>query len=225
MKNYVGMLSQKYPFWNRTNGGDHFVAACHDWAPAETRGPMLSCLRALCNADIRVGFEIGKDVALPTVYVRSAQNPLKHIGGKPPSQRTILAFFAGYMHGYVRPLLLDYWGKDPDMKIFSRMPRVKGNKNYIKHMKSSKYCICARGYAVNSPRVVESIFHECIPVIISDNYVPPFFEGLNWESFAIFVLEKDIPNLKDILLSIPEEKYPEMQKESKTCAKTFSVAC
>ncbi|XP_027085561.2 probable glycosyltransferase At5g03795 isoform X1 [Coffea arabica] len=221
MKRYVGMLGQKYPFWNRTNGEDHFLAACHDWAPAETRGPMLSCLRALCNADINVGFEIGKDVALPTVYVRSAQNPLKDIGGKPPSQRPILAFFAGYMHGNVRPLLLDCWGKDPDMRIFGRMPHVKGNKNYIEHMKSSKYCICAKGYAVHSPRVVESIFYECVPVIISDNYVPPFFEVLNWESFAVFVLEKDIPKLKDILLSISEEKYLEMQKRVKEVQKHF----
>ena len=31
MKRYVGMLGQKYPFWNRTNGEDHFLAACHDW--------------------------------------------------------------------------------------------------------------------------------------------------------------------------------------------------
>jgi hypothetical protein len=31
MKNYVDMIAGKYPFWNRTNGTDHFVVACHDW--------------------------------------------------------------------------------------------------------------------------------------------------------------------------------------------------
>lgn len=31
MKNYVDMIAKKYPFWNRTNGTDHFVVACHDW--------------------------------------------------------------------------------------------------------------------------------------------------------------------------------------------------
>ncbi|KAA8525260.1 hypothetical protein F0562_007115 [Nyssa sinensis] len=66
MKNYVDMLAAKYPFWNRTDGADHFVTACHDWAPAETRGRMVNCLRALCNADIRTGFDIGKDVSIPT---------------------------------------------------------------------------------------------------------------------------------------------------------------
>lgn len=31
MKNYVDVIAGKYPFWNRTNGTDHFVVACHDW--------------------------------------------------------------------------------------------------------------------------------------------------------------------------------------------------
>jgi hypothetical protein len=126
------------------------------------------------------------------------------------------------MHGYVRPVLLDYWGnKDPDMKIFGPMPHVKGNTNYIQHMKSSKFCICPRGHEVNSPRIVEAIFLECVPVIISDNFVPPFFEVLDWESFAVIVLEKDIPNLKNILVSISEEKYIEMHKRVKKVQQHF----
>lgn len=31
MKSYIDMVSSKYPFWNRTGGADHFLAACHDW--------------------------------------------------------------------------------------------------------------------------------------------------------------------------------------------------
>ncbi|XP_041019294.1 probable glycosyltransferase At3g07620 [Juglans microcarpa x Juglans regia] len=210
LKNYLDMIAAKHPFWNRTGGADHFLVACHDWALEETRKHMNKCIRALCNADMK-GFVLGKDVSLPETLVRSPQNLLRELGGKPPSKRSILAFFAGSMHGYLRPILLQNWGeKDPDMKIFGRMPYVKGNKNYIQHMKSSKYCICAKGYEVNSPRVVEAIFYECVPVIISDNFVPPFFEVLNWESFAVFVLEKDIPNLKSILLSIPKERYLEL---------------
>lgn len=192
-------------------------------APSETLKLMANSIRALCNSDIREGFKLGKDVSLPETFVHIPQNPLRQLGGKPPSQRRILAFFAGSMHGYVRPILLKYWeNKDPDMKIYGRMPKAKkGTMNYIQHMKSSKYCICAKGYEVNSPRVVEAIFYECVPVIISDNFVPPFFEVLNWESFAVFILEKDIPNLKSILLSIPEKSYLEMQMRVKQVQQHF----
>lgn len=184
---------------------------------------MRNCIRSLCNANVAKDFKIGKDTTLPVTYIRSGEDPLTDLGGKPPSQRCILAFFAGSMHGYVRPLLLEYWeNKVPNMKIFGPMPRdIEGKRKYTEYMKDSKYCICARGYEVHTPRVVESIFYGCVPVIISDNYVPPFFEVLNWEAFSVFVLEKDIPNLRNILLSIPEEKYLSMQLRVKMVQKHF----
>ncbi|KHN15834.1 Putative glycosyltransferase [Glycine soja] len=156
-----------------TGVADHFVVGCHD-----------------------------RDASLPETYVHNAKIPTKDLGGNSASKRTTQAFFAGSMHGYARPILLQHWeNKDPDMKIFERLPKTRGNRNYIQYMKSSKYCICAKAYEVNSPTLVEAIFYECIPVIISDNFVPPFFEVQNWESFAVIVLEKDIPNLKNIQLS------------------------
>lgn len=224
LKNYLDLVSSKYHFWNKTGGSDHFLVACHDWAPSETRQYMSNSIRALCNSDVSEGFVFGKDVALPETTILVPRRPLRALGGKPASQRHILAFFAGGMHGYLRPLLLQTWGgnRDPDMKIFSEIPKSKGkNKSYMEFMKSSKYCICPKGHEVNSPRVVEALFYECVPVIISDNFVPPFFEVINWESFAVFVLEKDIPDLKNILLSISEERYREMQMRVKMVQKHF----
>ncbi|XP_042973082.1 xylogalacturonan beta-1,3-xylosyltransferase [Carya illinoinensis] len=123
LKDYSEKIAAKYRYWNRTGGADHFLVACHDWAPYETRHHMERCIKALCNADVTAGFKIGRDVSLPETYVRSARNPLRDLGGKPPSQRHILAFYAGNMHGYLRPILLKHWkDKDPSMKIFGPMP-------------------------------------------------------------------------------------------------------
>lgn len=223
LKTYVKTISRKYRFWNRTGGTDHFVVACHDWAPKFTGQHLRNCIKALCNADVSKGFKIGMDTSLPVTYIRSAEAPLDNLGGNPPLKRSTLAFFAGRMHGYLRPILLNFWeNKVDDMKIFGPMPHdVEGKRIYREHMKSSKYCICARGYEVHTPRVVEAIFYECVPVIISDNYVPPFFEVLNWEAFSVFVQEKDIPNLRNILLSIPEERYLAMQSRVKMVQKHF----
>ncbi|KAL5704854.1 hypothetical protein ACHQM5_023224 [Ranunculus cassubicifolius] len=220
IKNYVDLIAGKYNFWNRTGGADHFLAACHDWAPHETMRYMGTCIRALCNANVARSFTIGKDVSLPVTMVRFPDEPLRSLGGKPPLRRPFLAFFAGSMHGYLRPVLLENWENDPDMKIFGPLPR-DSKPNYLQYLKSSKYCICARGYEVHTPRVIEAIFHECVPVIISDNYVPPFFEILNWGAFALFVPENDVPNLKNILVSIPRKKYLEMQMRVKKVQKHF----
>ncbi|XP_058724626.1 probable glycosyltransferase At5g03795 [Vicia villosa] len=222
LHDYVDLIATRHSFWNRTGGADHFLVGCHDWAPSETKLRLATCIRSLCNADVKEGFFFGKDASLPETYVRNAQNPTRDLGGNTFSKKTTLAFFAGSMHGYVRPILLKHWeNKDPDMKIFGKLPKSKGNSNYIHYMKSSKYCICARGYEVNSPRVVEAIFYECVPVIISDNFVPPFFEVLNWESFTVVVLEKDIPNLKNILVSIPEKRYLRLLMRVKKVQKHF----
>ncbi|KAG9449176.1 hypothetical protein H6P81_009141 [Aristolochia fimbriata] len=214
LRQYVDLVAAKYPFWNRTGGADHFFAACHDWAPYLTRNKLEASIRVLCNADLSEGFKLGKDASLPVTFVRNVSNPLKDLGGLPATERPTLAFFSGSRHGPVREILLKYWENkdtDPAMKIFGPTQGLMNESAYVQHMKSSRYCICARGYGVHTPRVVEAIFYECVPVIISDNYVPPFFEIFDWEAFAVFVPEIGIPKLKDILLSIPEEKYLTMQ--------------
>ncbi|KAK1264553.1 putative glycosyltransferase [Acorus gramineus] len=224
LESYVDGIAAKYPFWNRTSGADHFLVASHDWAPYETRRALRNTIRALCNADITDGFKIGKDVSLPETYIRVPRNPLKDLGGRPANARPILAFFAGQMHGPTRPILVQHWSnKDPEMKIFGPMAPTgdKGKPDYIKYMKSSKYCLCPRGYEVNSPRVVEAIFFECVPVLMSDNYVPPFFEVLNWDAFSVTVEEKDIPRLKEILSSISKKRYLELQNGVKKVQQHF----
>ncbi|PKU78056.1 putative glycosyltransferase [Dendrobium catenatum] len=128
------------------------------------------------------------------------------------------------MHGRVRPILLEHWGngKDEDMKIFGPLPNQISKKiSYIEHMKSSKFCICPMGFEVNSPRIVEAFYYECVPVIIADNFVLPFEEVLDWSAFSVVVAEKDIPNLKDILLRIPLRKYIRMQQCVKRLQRHF----
>ncbi|KAJ0049077.1 hypothetical protein Pint_15833 [Pistacia integerrima] len=217
LRDWVNFIAAKYPFWNRTHGSDHFFVACHDWGPYTTTSHKElkeNAIKALCNADTSEGiFKAGHDVSLPETTIRTPRRPHRYIGARNRvSQRPILAFFAGFMHGRVRPILLKYWRKDEDMKIHGHLPvHVARNMSYIQHMKSSKYCICPMGFEVNSPRIVESIYYECVPVIIADNFVLPLSEVLDWSAFSIVVAEKDIPKLKEILLAIPLRKYLRMQ--------------
>ncbi|XP_050376179.1 probable glycosyltransferase At5g25310 [Argentina anserina] len=227
LRDYVNMIAGKYPFWNRTHGSDHFLVACHDWGPytlTQHKELANNTIKALCNADTSEGiFVAGKDVSLPETTIRNPRVPLRNIGGLRVSQRPLLAFFAGYMHGRVRPILLKYWrDKHEDMKIYGPLPsRISRKMSYIHHMKSSKFCICPMGYEVNSPRIIESIYYECVPVIIADNFPLPLSDVLDWSKFSVIVAEKDIPKLREILLAIPMRRYMAMQTNVKMVKRHF----
>ncbi|CAN1768400.1 Probable glycosyltransferase At5g03795, partial [Linum perenne] len=48
LKEYTEKIAAKYPYWNRTGGADHFLVACHDWAPYETRLEFQIRLGRMC---------------------------------------------------------------------------------------------------------------------------------------------------------------------------------
>ncbi|KAK6244608.1 hypothetical protein QUC31_011017 [Theobroma cacao] len=166
-------------------------------------------IRALCNANTSERFNPKKDVSIPEISLKSSRLE-GLIGGPSPSQRTILAFFAGGNHGFVRPILFRHWEKkDPDIRVHNYLPK---RVPYYDLMRQSKYCLCPSGYEVASPRVVEALYNGCVPVLISKSWVPPFSDVLNWKMFSVMVSLEDIPNLKKILMSIPERQYIKMQK-------------
>lgn len=141
------------------------------------------------------------------------------IGGPSPSRRPTLAFFAGGLHGPIRPILLNHWkDKDESMQIHEYLPK---GISYYEEMKRSKFCICPSGYEVASPRIVEAIYLECVPVIICDHYVLPFSDMLNWKAFSVSVTLEDIPKLKDILMSISSRQYIRMQRRVKFVQRHF----
>ena len=161
-----------------------------------------------------------KDVSLPEINLITGHTR-GILGGPSPSRRPVLAFFAGGLHGPIRPLLIEKWkGKDEDIQVYEYLPE---GYSYYEMMRKARFCICPSGYEVASPRIVEAIYSECIPVIISDAYVLPFSDVLNWKSFSIHVQTKDIPNLKKILQAVSQSQYIRMQRRVKLVQKHFVV--
>ncbi|XP_031252545.1 probable glycosyltransferase At5g03795 [Pistacia vera] len=209
---YVNLIASRYPYWNRSLGADHFMLACHDWGPETSFSvPNLqkNSIRALCNANTSEKFSPMKDVSFPEINLRTGKiNGL--VGGPSPSRRSILAFFAGGVHGPIRSVLLEHWeNEDEDIRVQKYLPK---GVSYYDMMRKSKFCLCPSGYEVASPRVVEAIYTGCVPVLISEHYVPPFSDVLNWKSFSVEVSMSDIPNLKRILSSISTRQYIRMYR-------------
>ncbi|ESQ40291.1 hypothetical protein EUTSA_v10016080mg [Eutrema salsugineum] len=223
VRDYIDLVSDKYSYWNRSIGADHFILSCHDWGPeASFSHPHLgqNSIRALCNANTSERFKPRKDVSIPEINLRTGS--LKGlVGGPSPSSRPILAFFAGGVHGPVRPVLLQHWeNKDNDIRVHKYLPR---GTSYSDMMRNSKFCICPSGYEVASPRIVEALYSGCVPVLINSGYVPPFSDVLNWRSFSVIVSVEDIPNLKTILTSISPRQYLRMYRRVLKVRRHFEV--
>ncbi|XP_027349173.1 probable glycosyltransferase At5g03795 [Abrus precatorius] len=220
---YVNVIAARYPYWNRSLGADHFMLACHDWGPEASLSVdnlHKNSIRVLCNANTSEGFKPSKDVSLPEINLQTGSiNGL--IGGPSASRRSVLAFFAGGLHGPIRPVLLEHWeNKDNDIQVHKYLPK---GVSYYEMLRKSKFCLCPSGYEVASPRVVEAIYTGCVPVLISDHYVPPFNDVLNWKSFSVEVSVKDIPYLKEILMSISPRQYIRMQRRVGQVRRHFEV--
>ncbi|KAE8717036.1 putative glycosyltransferase [Hibiscus syriacus] len=170
---------------------------------------MKNSIRALCNAYTSERFNpTTREVSIPEISLK--RDKLEGlIDGPSLSKRSILSFFAGGNHGSVKPILFKHWEKkDPEIQAHSYLPR---GVSYSDLMRQSKYCLCPSGYEVARPRIVEALYNGCVPVLISKSYVPPFTDVLNRKSFAVIVSLEQIPDLKNILMGIPERKYIRMQ--------------
>ncbi|KAI9122254.1 hypothetical protein K1719_006943 [Acacia pycnantha] len=71
--------------------------------------------------------------------------------------------------------------------------------------------------------MVEAIYTGCVSVLISGHYVPPFSDVLNWKSFSVEVSVKEIPNLKNILMSISWRQYIRTQRRVEQIRRHFEV--
>ncbi|KAK1431081.1 hypothetical protein QVD17_14298 [Tagetes erecta] len=221
---YVHLVSSRYPYWNQSLGSNHFMLTCHDWGPRASwsvHSLYFTSIRLLCNANTSEFFNPRKDAPIPQINLHRDENVMI-LGGLPASNRTTLAFFAGSeFHGKIRPILFKYWkDKDGDIQVYDRVPN---NVSYNDMMKTSRFCLCASGYEVASPRLVEAIYAECVPVLISQNYVLPFSDVLNWDAFSVRVSVSEIPNMKRILLGISDHEYTRLQENVKRVQRHFLV--
>ena len=89
--------------------------------------------------------------------------------------------------------------KSPSLK---NMPttvhdEVKYRHQYDEILANSQFILCPRGRCPSSIRLFEAMRAGRVPVIISDDWVPP--ESVPWSEFALFVKESDIDQIPSIL--------------------------
>lgn len=216
IKEYISNISQKYPYWNRTNGADHFYVACHSagrTAMDKLEDVQLNAIQVVCSSSYYVSSYVAhKDASLPQIWPRQG-NLMVPI----PAERNTLAFFAGAINSPVRARLLEVWKDDPEISVhFGRL-----STPYSEALLHSKFCLHVKGFEVNTARIGDALYYGCVPIIIANHYDLPFNDILNWKSFSLVVATLDIPLLKDILHRISLKQYTKLQKNVLKVRKHF----
>jgi hypothetical protein len=133
-----------------------------------------------------------------------------------PSLGVKKGFDRMYSRG-VRQKIYELYARDPVFFI-----QEGSSQDYVKELERSVFCLCPTGYATWSRRLFDSVMMGCIPVIIADNIELPFEKFLDYRKFSVKVLEKDVPNLKKILTSIPPATIRSKQDEMLKVWKAFA---
>ncbi|CAM6105293.1 unnamed protein product [Calypogeia fissa] len=208
VKDYVGNISTKYPYWDRSGGADHFYVNCHSVGKTATDRAYhvrTNAIQVVCSSSYHIQvFFPHKDATIPQVWPRTGfpkQAPAIE-------QRKTLAFFAGAGNSPVRALVAKYWVNDTEIKVYTK--RI--STPYDEALLTSKYCLHVKGFEVNTARLADAMHYGCVPIIIANYHDLPYNDVLDWSKFSLVVETEDIPKLKDIIKAVSEEEYVEMQK-------------
>ncbi|KAH7425627.1 hypothetical protein KP509_11G063400 [Ceratopteris richardii] len=227
MRSAIEFISTAWPYWNRTEGADHFFVVPHDFGACfhykEEKAIQRGILPILQRATLVQTFGQRYHVCMqPGSIVIPPYAPPARIMAHliPPSTpRSIFAYFRGLFYDI---------GNDPEGGYYARGARASIWENfknnplfdlstehpdtYYEDMQRSIFCLCPLGWAPWSPRLVEAVVFGCIPVIIADDIVLPFADVIPWKEIGVFVAENDVPKLDEILTSLSAAEVLEKQK-------------
>jgi hypothetical protein len=99
----------------------------------------------------------------------------------------------------------------PWQQMFDRSG-IPEKKRYAEILKESRFVLCPRGNGVGSIRLFEVLKAGRVPVIISDEYVPP--SGVDWSSCSITVKERNFRKIPEIL-EAHLDKWPTMAENAR----------
>eukprot|EP01104_Vermistella_antarctica_P002936 TRINITY_DN13112_c0_g1_i1.p1 TRINITY_DN13112_c0_g1~~TRINITY_DN13112_c0_g1_i1.p1 ORF type:complete len:512 (+),score=57.56 TRINITY_DN13112_c0_g1_i1:225-1760(+) len=111
---------------------------------------------------------------------------------------------------YVRgKLYQQYHDKSDDLMIGGGKV---DHEQYYNEMRDSTFCACPRGVTPASSRFEQSLLNGCIPVVLSDLFIPPFSRFIDEREYMIRHPVTEIDTLEEQLRSIPERQIVKMQR-------------
>lgn len=103
--------------------------------------------------------------------------------------------------------------------------KVKLREEFIGNVLESDYVLCCRGSGNYSYRLYETLSLGRIPIIIDTDIALPFDDLIDWKQHAIWVSERDIDLLPEIVAEFHERitpaQFKELQEENRRLWQTW----
>ncbi|ODN03332.1 Exostosin-1 [Orchesella cincta] len=93
------------------------------------------------------------------------------------------------------------------------------NKEYDKYdyevlLQNSTFCLVPRGRRLGSFRFLETLKSGCIPVLLSNGWILPFSEVIDWSACTVMGDERALLQILDIVRSIEPEKIFKIKQQT-----------
>ncbi|KAF4677070.1 hypothetical protein FOL47_003521 [Perkinsus chesapeaki] len=210
------------PWWRRRNGADHIFLFADGQGAYQfsfydiiRSTSILLLVEGRCPTwnepvaeylDVKQCYNPWKDIIIPghtdrgrTMYMRQHAKPLK--------ERDLLVTFHG-RHGGVHSAYERCEVRNTLVRELTQYADVSVGgfvSNYLELKGRARFCIAPAGTSPWTNHLYESFFAGCVPVILSDEFILPFTDFLDWSQFSIRWPEQSISELYSFLKSVPDQ--------------------
>merc|ERR1711924_157016 len=97
-------------------------------------------------------------------------------------------------------------------------------QDFFERMSRSHFCLVPRGSSAWTIHLYESFFFGCIPVLLSDDFEPPFADVVDWRGLSVKWGERDPRGMRGLLehlRSFPLERIAAMKRNLSAAACWF----
>ena len=114
----------------------------------------------------------------------------------------------------------DFYVKNLD-SMKSEFTELESN-NFKSIISRSYFSLCPRGYGPTSFRLYESLAMGSIPIYVSDEFILPFNELVDWNKIAVLIKPNEVKKIPKMINKILEtEKYYEMLHYGQECFENY----